>query len=338
MSEPVAGARVGRRVAKARLAFDVHDGLRKSIFLQQNAVPKTPATEARHAQKVRVTFRHPFNAGKPNECVSGKIWWRVFLSIAIRSILMKTYLLLTCTVYLLILSACGGNNTDSNVDAPGAEKSGKSQVLDAGADLIQSAGPLKKMNAYLDGFHFYNGNIDAQMEAHHYVSQLNEDVYQAVIFDGNGEDAKLMGVEYIITERLFKTLDEEEKKLWHSHHYEVKSGTLIAPGLPDVAERELMEKLVSTYGKTIHTWHTDQEFQLPVGSPMIMMGFTRDGQLDPELLRDRDARFDVSTPEKKKQREDIPMPAVDPLANAWEKEEIRQFIITDKTDSAHRRH
>jgi Protein of unknown function (DUF1264). len=241
-------------------------------------------------------------------------------------------------ICLSMMLGCGGNNTESNVDAPGADKSAKSNVLDAGADLIQSAPPLKKINAYLDGFHFYNGNIGAQMEAHHYVSQLNEDVYQAVIYDGNGEDAKLMGVEYIITERLFKTLDDEEKKLWHSHHHEVKSGTLIAPGLPDIAEYELMEKLVSTYGKTIHTWHTDQEFQLPIGSPMIMMGFTKDGQLDPKLLEERDRRFNVSSAEKKKQRTDIPMPDVDPLANAWEKGELRQFIITNKADSAHRRH
>lgn len=241
-------------------------------------------------------------------------------------------------ICLSMMLGCGGNNTESNVDAPGADKSTKSKVLDAGADLIQSAPPLKKINAYLDGFHFYNGNIGAQMEAHHYVSQLNEDVYQAVIYDGNGEDAKLMGVEYIITERLFKTLDDEEKKLWHSHHHEVKSGTLIAPGLPDIAEYELMEKLVSTYGKTIHTWHTDQEFQLPIGSPMIMMGFTKDGQLDPKLLEERDRRFNVSSAEKKKQRADIPMPDVDPLANAWEKGELRQFIITNKADSAHRRH
>jgi hypothetical protein len=63
------------------------------------------------------------------------------------------------------------------------------------------------------------------MEAHHHVSQLNEDVHQAIIFDGNGEDAKIMGVEYIVSAKVFKTLDDEEKKLWHSHRYEVKSGS-----------------------------------------------------------------------------------------------------------------
>ena len=234
----------------------------------------------------------------------------------------------------IILAGCGGENTNSNIQSPGAEATTKSKALGAGADLLQSEGPLKKINTYLDGFHFYNGNMNAQMEAHHYVSQINEDLYQAIIYDGNKDDAKIMGVEYIISGRLFRSLDEEEKKLWHSHHHEVKSGTLIAPGVPDAAEHELMEKLVSTYGKTIHTWHTDQQRELPIGSPMIMMGFTKDGQLKKELILDRDKRFNISTEEKKKSREDIPVPTVDAMANAWEKGEIRQLVITSDADSA----
>lgn len=252
---------------------------------------------------------------------------------------MKTIkILFLLSVLIIALSACGGNNTASNVESPGPEKSAKSKTLEVGADILQSKSPLKRINAYLDGFHFYNGNIGAQMEAHHYVSQINEDIHQAIIYDGNGEDAKIMGVEYIISARLFKTLTEEEKKLWHSHHYEVKSGTLIAPGLPEVAEHELMEKLVSTYGKTIHTWHTDQERKLPLGSPMIMMGFTKDGQLNPELLAERDKRFNVSSAENKKNRADIKMPEVDVMANSWEKGIIRQFTISNNADSASHKH
>lgn len=238
----------------------------------------------------------------------------------------------------LFFLACGGKNTSSNVEAPGEEKTAKDKILETGADLLQNKSPLKKFNAYLDGFHFYNGNIHAQMEAHHYVNQLNEDVYQAIIFDGNEDEPKIMGIEYIITAKLFKTLSDEEKKLWHSHHYEVKSGTLIAPGIPDIAEHELMEKLVSTYGKTIHTWHTDQERTLPLGSPMIMMGFTKDGQLRSDLLVERDKRFNVSTEKIKQKRADIPMPEVDPMANAWEKGAIRQFIISAKADSVRHKH
>lgn len=240
----------------------------------------------------------------------------------------------------MLMVACGGKNTASNVDAPGEDKSGKSKLLNTGADLLQDKSPLRKFNAYLDGFHFYNGNIEAQMEAHHYVSQLNEDVRQAIIFDSNEKDAKIMGVEYIISEKLFKPLDEEEKKLWHSHRHEVMSGTLIAPGIPDVAEHELMEELVSTYGKTIHTWHTDQQNDLPLGSPMIMMAFTKDGQIHPALVEARDNRFSVSTADKKKKRQDIRTPAVDPMADAWEKDKrnVRQFIITNQADSAMHKH
>jgi hypothetical protein len=239
---------------------------------------------------------------------------------------------------MIAAAGCGGENSGSKVKSPGDSITAKDRLLNTGADILQGKTPLKEFDAYLDGFHFYNGNIKAQMEAHHYVNQLNDDLYQAVIFDGNGKDAKLMGIEYIITERAFKSLDAEEKKLWHSHHHEVKSGSLIAPGIPKLAEHELMEKLVSTYGKTIHTWHTDQQRNLPTGSPMIMMGFTKEGQLDKKLLADRDKRFDISSEETRKNREDIPMPQVDPGANAWEKGEIRQFVITNKADSAAHKH
>jgi len=237
-----------------------------------------------------------------------------------------------------IMVSCGGNNTDSNVESPGGEKSSRDKMLEASADIVQNKSPLKSFNMYLDGFHFYNGNINSQMEAHHYVQQLNEDVYQAIIFDGNGKDAKIMGIEYIVTEKIFNSLSEEEKKLWHSHHHEVKSGTLIAPGIPQMAEHELMEKLISTYGKTIHTWHTDQARNLPTGSPMIMMAFTKEGQLHAQLVKERDKRFNISTAEKKKERENIPMPRLDPTANAWEKGQVRQFVITNKVDSAVHKH
>ncbi|MDQ0106768.1 hypothetical protein J2T02_001879 [Chitinophaga terrae (ex Kim and Jung 2007)] len=39
-----------------------------------------------------------------------------------------------------------------------------------------------------------------------------------------------------------------------------------------------------------------------------------------------------------KKREDITAPAIDPQANAWEKGEYRQFVITNKIDSAQHKH
>ena len=179
--------------------------------------------------------------------------------------------------------------------------------------------PVEAVNAYMDGFHFYNGSMQSQMEAHHYCSIVNEELIQCVIFDGNVKDAKIMGVEYIVSERLFQGLPLEEKALWHSHSHEVKSGQLIAPGIPEAAEHELMEKLIGTYGKTWHTWHTDRQKALPLGVPQLMMGFTADGQANAEMVAARDKRFGISSQSKKKDRESIPTPAVADGADAWQK-------------------
>ncbi|HYH08652.1 MAG TPA: OBAP family protein [Thermoanaerobaculia bacterium] len=220
------------------------------------------------------------------------------------------------SVLLLLLAvACGGENTPPRVDVPGAPKDAKTRVLETGAAVMQDKTPLSMINIYMDGFHFYSGDLAGQMEAHHYCTKVNEDLTQCVIFDGNGESARLMGVEYIVSAKLFATLPPDEKKLWHSHRYEVKSGALIAPGIPDLAEHEFMEKLVSTYGKTWHTWHTDRATPLPTGIPQLMAGFTADGQLRPELLAARDARFGVRTAEKRQQRADIADTPVDPQAD-----------------------
>lgn len=231
-------------------------------------------------------------------------------------------------VSLAMLVSCGGENTSSKVPTPGAEETAKTQALEAGANLLQDKTPVNALNAYMDGFHFYNGDMKSQMEAHHYCGHLSEEMIQCVIFDGNGEQAKLMGVEYIVSGALFAKLTAEEKKLWHSHVHEVRSGQLIAPGIPEVAEHEFVEKIAGTYGKTWHTWHTDKDLQLPLGSPLLMMGFTQDGQANEQMVAGRDQRFGISSAENRSKRADIAYPPVDPGADAWQKGEIVQLQMT----------
>lgn len=230
--------------------------------------------------------------------------------------------------FSLLLTGCGANNTPAQVKSPGAPTSSSLKVLETGASVMQSRPPIDAINTYLDGFHFYNGDKNGQMEAHHYVTVLDDDVMQAVIYDGNTRDARLMGVEYIISERLFNTLPPEEKKLWHSHQYEVKSGTLIAPGLPEAADHALMKRIVNTYGKTWHTWHTDRDKTLPIGIPALMMGFTEDGQMDSRLLADRDRRFDVDSKKIRAQRADIVAHPAAAGANAWQQGQVIQLKRT----------
>jgi hypothetical protein len=189
--------------------------------------------------------------------------------------------------------------------------------------------PIRTLNAYMDGFHFYNGNMKAKWKRIT-LRAFVEDVIQYVIFDGNEESAKLMGVEYIVSRALFEKLPAEEKHLWHSHVHEVRSGQLIAPGIPEVAEHEFTEKIAGTYGKTWHTWHTDQEKELPLGSPMLMMGFTQDGQANEQVVAERDKRFGVSSAENRQKRADIDYPPIDPEADAWQRGIVVQLEATRK--------
>lgn len=222
-------------------------------------------------------------------------------------------------------SACGGHDSPSAVTAPGQAATASTRALETGAAVLQDRPPVQALNAYLDGFHFHNGRMAMQMEAHHYCAVLNEEVIQCVIYDGNQRDAKLMGVEYIISGRLFATLPAEEKALWHSHVHEVKSGQLVAPGIPEAAEHALMEKLAGTYGKTWHTWHTDMDATLPLGVPQLMMGFTADGQADPAMVAARDQRLGVDSAENRARRRDIAAPPVDPAADAWQRGNVIQL-------------
>jgi len=208
-----------------------------------------------------------------------------------------------------------------------SEKTAESIVIDTAASATQSFAPLSSICETVCGLHFYSHDMTRQVEAHHYCSHVSEDFRQCVIYDAPTPDAKLIGIEYIVSDKVFKTFPEEEKRYWHSHHYEVKSGMLIAPfpsavpaTIANYAEHKAMEKLVTTYGKTWHFWEVDAGHPYPFGPPILMMGLTADDQVDQALLNDRDRRFGVSTEEKKRHREDIPMPNVDAGANAWEKD------------------
>ena len=204
----------------------------------------------------------------------------------------------------------------------------KHRALDFAAGLMQRKHPLDAMSTYLNGFHFYADNMGRQVEAHHFCTHLAADMHQCVIYDANKPGARLIGIEYIISKNRFERLPEEERKLWHSHHYEVKSGELIAPGIPEWAEHSYFADLVTTYGKTWHTWQIDRD-EFPLGIPQLMMGFTQDGQLDQDLAAARDARLGVSVAEKRRNRADIPMPTVAPGCNTWESGRTVQTRLED---------
>ncbi len=125
----------------------------------------------------------------------------------------------------------------------------------------------------------------------------------------------------MISAAVYKTLDAEERQLWHSHVFEVKSGMLIMPGpngLPtgvwEEAETKEMEQVVGLYGKTYHFWQVDRGDKLPLGPAQLMMSFTKPEQFPQfrEVIGDRDRRYGVNHEQKREKRKGIEEPDIHP--------------------------
>jgi len=192
---------------------------------------------------------------------------------------------------------------------PGSDKSTKTRTLELGAKALQGNAPVAAMDIHLVGFHPMKNEPAHQMEAHHFCRQVNEDFAQCALFDGSDRDARLNGVEYIISAKLFASLPEPEKKYWHPHNGEILSGQLVAPGLPAVAEKALMKQKMNSYGKTWHLWNTGAMGvggdALPLGEPMLAWSFNRDGEAAPGLVEQRDRRLGIDSAGKRRERADL---------------------------------
>ncbi|XP_006858585.2 oil body-associated protein 1A isoform X2 [Amborella trichopoda] len=204
-------------------------------------------------------------------------------------------------------------------EVPGEATQTGTALLEKATAVLEGFGPINSIHQHLCAFHFYGDNMARQVQAHHYCSHPSEDMRQCLIYDSPDADARLIGVEYIISESLFLTLPDQEKKLWHSHEYEVKSGTLFMPGVPGPLQHREMEKLCKSYGKAIHFWQIDKGDSLPLGPPSLMYALTTDGQLDTQLAREAEKRFGINLEEERKKREYMKGPdhGIHPLANGW---------------------
>lgn len=235
---------------------------------------------------------------------------------------MRSCVVMAATVLGLPLQA---QSTDQ-AQPPGADKTAKTRALEVGAKVLQGNAPVAKMDIYLNGFHPMKAQPEHQMEAHHFCHQMNQDFAQCVLFDGSGPQANLNGIEYIISDKLFASLPEAEKKYWHPHNSEILSGQLIAPGIPPLAEKALMKDKMNSYGKTWHVWNTGmfgaRADKLPFGEPMLAWSFNRDGEAKPAMVEQRDQRLGLRSADKRSDRAELlplarPQSGVDDLKGAF---------------------
>jgi hypothetical protein len=218
-----------------------------------------------------------------------------------------------------------------------------------GAVVPNQFGLVGPQNAmlFLNGFHFISGHSDHYLQANHHCVIMSTSFIQCALYAPGSNPARLAGIEYIITGEEFAKLPMDERKLWHSHQYEVSSGYLVEPGMPKNVDNEVMKILVDSYGKTFHTWRWDQkENSLPLGIPEFVNGYTVEGQLPQSFVDERDAYWGLNTSSIRISRKTMTVPPVQSGADAWkdgliltlEMKETKgqvNFITADSQKSQH---
>ena len=130
--------------------------------------------------------------------------------------------------WLGALGMLGAGIAANEATAAGAEGHGAVKAGDS---------PLAGGHAHFCGIHIAKRDPKFQLIVQHYcaahsTSEHGEDLFQCILFDSREKNAKLLGVEYIISDVEYRRLAESEKQYWHPHTYEVLGGGLIAPGMP----------------------------------------------------------------------------------------------------------
>lgn len=122
------------------------------------------------------------------------------------------------------------------------------------------------------GVHLLKDLPEHPQVAYHYCKPVNEDVSQCVLYDGTGPDAKLIGIEYLVSDAIYQKMPAEEKLYWHDHKYEVDAGLLKSLTQSGTDEVKTLAAVRPLWGKVFHTWATGKTY--PSGPPRLFWAVT----------------------------------------------------------------
>jgi hypothetical protein len=108
--------------------------------------------------------------------------------------------------------------------------------------------------------------------AYHYCKPVNDQVNQCVLYDGTGPDARLIGVEYLVSDAIYQTMPAEEKLYWHDHKHEVDAGLIRSLTQTGDDEKKTLAAVRTLWGKVHHTWTTGKTY--PMGPPRLFWSVT----------------------------------------------------------------
>jgi hypothetical protein len=139
------------------------------------------------------------------------------------------------------------------------------------------------------GVHLLKDMPEWSQVAYHFCKPVNADLNQCVLYDGTGPDARLIGVEYLVSDAVYQKMPAEEKAFWHDHKYEIDTGLLKSLTQSGEDEQKTLAAVRPLWGKVYHTWASGRDY--PRGPARLYWSVTGeapfvlspDAKLPPEL-------------------------------------------------------
>lgn len=110
------------------------------------------------------------------------------------------------------------------------------------------------------GVHLMKDVPERSAVAYHFCKPLNASVNQCVLYDGTGPNAKLIGIEYLVTDEMYQKFPAEEKAYWHDHKYEVDAGLIRSITQKGDEEKATLGAVRTLWGKVYHTWASGEDY------------------------------------------------------------------------------
>jgi hypothetical protein len=89
---------------------------------------------------------------------------------------------------------------------------------------------------------------------------LDDAVSHRLLYDGPGPDARLIGVEYLVSDEVYRRMPAEERLYWHAHHGEGEAGFPTSPTYSSSEGRAALGAGRPLWGKVYHTWVAGDDY------------------------------------------------------------------------------
>lgn len=95
-------------------------------------------------------------------------------------------------------------------------------------------------------------------------------VIECQLYDSDAPDARLVGVETIVPDKVWATFSASEQALWHYHKTELAKVHATLPAMSEADKAKVIAAILPTYGKVWIIWDPLASPN-PIGQPTVIV-------------------------------------------------------------------